>query len=151
MADLIKKIKKSFEDSMDLARNNAQNFKEVAGEYGKTARLKFDIAQLKNTKKKKMNLLGESVYPFLARNDFRGLEKHETLRVLIDDIKLLQSEIELAENNLKQLTAKEPTPEFDRQQVRNQIKDLENQIESRISDLKNVKESLDREVESSKD
>jgi len=52
---------------------------------------------------------------------------------------------------LKQLTEKEPTPEFDRQQVRDQIKDLENQIESRISELKNVKDSLDREVESSKD
>jgi len=151
MADVFTRIKKTLTDGLDLARNNAQNIKETAGEYGKTARLKFDIAQLKSNKKKKMNLLGESVYPFLAKNDFKGLEKHDTLRVLVDDIKLLQSEIDLSEKNLNQLLDKEPTPEFDRQQVRDQIKELEDQIESRISDLKNVKDSLDNETQSGKD
>ena len=146
MADLISKLKKTIEDSFDIARSNAQNFKEVAGEYGKSARLKFDIVQMKSTMKKKMNLLGESVYPFLLKNNYNGLKEHETLRILIDDIKLLQSEIDLAEKTLEQMTEKvEPRPEFDRQQVRDQIHDLEEQIESRINDLKSVKEALDKD------
>ena len=146
MADFINKIKKTIEDSFDLAKNNAQNFKEFAGEYGKSARLKFDIVQLKSSKKKKMNLLGETVYPFLLEHNYDGLKNHETLLVLIDDIKLLQNEIELTEKELGQIS-EEPAhrPEFDRQQVRDQIDDLESQIEERIKDLKNMKEALDKE------
>ncbi len=146
MADLINKIKKTIEESLDLAKNNAQNFKEFAGEYGKSARLKFDVVQLKSSKKKKMNLLGETVYPFLLEHNYDGLKNHETLLVLIDDIKLLQNEIDLAENELGQIS-EEPAhrPEFDRKQVRDQIDDLENQIEERIKDLKNMKEALDKE------
>ncbi len=145
MTDFINKIKKTIEESFDLAKNNAQNFKEFAGEYGKSARLKFDIVQLKNSKKKKMNLLGETVFPFLLEHNYDGLKKHETLLVLIDDIKLLQNEIDLAEKELEQISSdSEPRPEFDRQQVRDQIDALENQIEERIQDLKNMKKALDK-------
>ena len=145
MADIFSKLKKTFEDSMEAARQNAQTFKEKTGEYSKVARLKFDIMQLKNTRKKKINLLGETVYPFLLENNYDGLKKHETLRVLIDEIKLLDSEIILTEKELQQVSEKEKEtrPEFDKQQVRDQIEDLEQQIENRIKELKEVKRALD--------
>ena len=146
MADFINKIKKSLEDSFDLAKNNAQNFKDFAEEYGKSARLKFELVQLKSSKKKKMNLLGQTVFPFLLEHNYDGLKNHETLLVLIDDIKLLQNEIDLTERELGQIsTETEQRPEFDRQQVRDQIEELESQIEERIRDLKSMKESLEKE------
>lgn len=146
MSDILNKIKKTIEDSLDLAKSNAQNFKEFAGDYGKSARLKFDIVQLKSSKKKKLNLLGETVYPFLLEHNYDGLKNHETLLVLIDDIKLLQNEIDLAEKDLGQISNEpERHHEFDRKQVRDQIDELENQIEERIQDLKNMKDALNKE------
>jgi len=146
MSDFINRIKKNLEDSFDIAKNNAQNFKEIAGEYSKTARLKLELAQLSNAKKKKTTLLGETVYPFLLEQNFDGLKAHETLRVIIDEIKQVQNEIDLNQKKLDALGEKsEPRPEFDRNQVRDQIQELEDQIESRIKDLKNVKEALDKE------
>lgn len=146
MSDLLNRLKKNLEESFDIAKSNAQNFKEIAGEYGKTARLKLELAQLNNAKKKKTTLLGETVYPFLLEQNFEGLKEHETLRVIIDEIKQLQNEIDLNKKKLELVSEKpEPRPEFDRTQVRDQIKELEDQIESRINDLKNVKDALDKE------
>ncbi len=148
MSDFIKRIKKNLEESFDIAKNNAQNFKEIAGEYSKTARLKLELAQLNSSKKKKTTLLGETVYPFLLEQNYEGLKAHETLRMIIDEIKQVQNEIDLNQKKLDALSEKpEPVPEFDRSQVRDQIKELEDQIESRISELKTVKEALDKDAE----
>ncbi len=143
MADIIGKIKKTLEESLDIARTNAQSFKETAEEYSKTARLKLDLLQLKNNRKKKIALLGETVYPYLLANDFSGLQEHETLRVLIDDIKIVQNEIELAEKALKELAVKETNPAIGREEIQRQIQELEQQIESRMDELKAVKKALD--------
>ncbi len=142
MADIIGKIKKTLEDSLDIARNNAQSFKETAEEYSKSARLKLDLLQLKNNRKKKINLLGETVYPFLLAQNFAGLQEHETLGILIDDIKIIQNEIDLAEKALKDLTVKDAAPTLDREAIQRQIEELEQQIESRINDLREVKKTL---------
>ncbi len=146
MADIIGKIKKTLEESLDIARNNAQSFKETAEEYSKTARLKLDLLQLKNNRKKKITLLGETVYPYILAQDFSGLQEHETLRILIDDIKIVQNEIDLAEKALKELSVKESVPSFNREELNRQIHELEQQIESRIEDLKAVKKALDTDV-----
>lgn len=146
MSDILSRLKKNLEESFDLAKSNAQNFKEIAGEYSKTARLKIELAQLNSTMKKKTILLGETVYPFLLEQNFEGLKKHETLRVIIDEIKQVQNEIDLNQKQVEMVSEKpEPRPEFDSSQVRDQIKDLEDQIESRIQELKTVKDALDKE------
>jgi molecular chaperone DnaK (HSP70) len=102
--------------------------------------------QLKNNRKKKITLLGETVYPYILAQDFSGLQEHETLRILIDDIKIVQNEIDLAEKALKDISAKEPLPPFDREELNRQIQELEQQIESRIEDLKAVKKALDEDT-----
>jgi len=144
MADLMTKLRKTLEESINLARDNASNFKGLAEEYGKAARLKFEIHQLKTSRKKKITLLGETVYPFLLKNDFEGLKKHETLGVLIDDIKILNNEIELTENAIKLLNVKdEEQQKISHQELQGQILELEDQIETRIKELKMVKEALE--------
>lgn len=146
MADIFTKIRKNLEEGFEQAKKNAIAFRESAGEYSRGARLKLDLVQLKNARKKKMNLLGKTVYPFLLEQNIDGLKGHQSLSVLVDDIKLLESEITLTEKSLEQLNEKsEGRPEFDKQQVRDQIRELEFQIEKRLKDLKEVKKSLGKD------
>ena len=66
MTEFLDKIKKTIEQSLDLAKNNAQSLKETAEEMSKVARLKFDLHQLQSSKRRKLQLLGETVYPFMG-------------------------------------------------------------------------------------
>ena len=146
MAEFIEKLKKTIEGSLDTARNNAQNLKEIAEEYSKIAKLKFELHQLQSSKKRKMELLGETVYPFLIENKIDDLKKHETLQVLLDEIKNINNEIELTQKSIKDLYNRSKTESkiHERQQLKNQINDVEKEIESRIEEIKSVKESLDK-------
>lgn len=146
MSDLINRFRKTIEETLETARTNAQTFKETAEEYSKVARLRFDLHQLKSSRRKKMELLGETVYPFLMENNLNGIKKHETLFILIDDIKNISNEIELTQKALLGMTAKTKPGEDDEQheQLRNQISDLEKEIESRLQEIKIVKEALDK-------
>ena len=138
MPDLINKIRQVVEDGLETARYNAQNLKEAAEEYSRTTRIKFELYQLRNSLKKKIHLLGETVLPYLMEDNLKGLKKHETLPVLIDSIKSLQNEIILAEKSLQEEIEKK-----DREQtgedVKKKIENLEQEIEEHIGEIQQAK------------
>ncbi|APF20723.1 hypothetical protein [Caldithrix abyssi] len=142
MADLMTKIRKAIEDTLDAAKGNAQNLKEIAQDYGKTARLKFELHQLKISKRKKYELLGKTVFPYLAANDYKGLKKHETLSVLLDDIKNIINEIQLTQNELEQhLKNKgEGGAQESKEKIKEEILQIESEIESRLEEIKKIQE-----------
>lgn len=147
MPEFLDKIKKTIEQSLDRAKNNAQNLKESAEDLSKVARLKFDVHQLQLSKKKKLQLLGESVYPFLNENKIDSLKTHETLPVLLDEIKNLNNQIEVIQQSINEISkqAKGETKIHNQEDLRNQINELEGEIESRIQELKIVKDALDKD------
>ncbi|MEJ2055544.1 MAG: hypothetical protein P8X42_16635, partial [Calditrichaceae bacterium] len=132
--------------SLDRAKNNAQSLKDTAEDLGKVARLKYDLHQLSSSKRKKLQLLGETVYPFLNENKVDDLKTHESLPVLIDEIKDLGNQIELTQKSLEEVQqqSKEESKPVNQEDLRNQINELESEIESRIEELKIVKETLDK-------
>jgi len=142
MADLVSKIKKAIEDTLETAKSNAQSLKEIAQDYGKTARLKFELHQLKISKRKKYELLGKTVFPYLVANDYQGLKKHETLNVLLDDIKNNINQIQLTQNELEQHlknteAAGKPEP---KEKIKKEIQKIESEIESRLEEIKKIQE-----------
>jgi len=141
MADLLNKIRQVLEDGLDTAKHNAQNLKEAAEDYSKTARIKLEIHQLRNSLKKKIFLLGETVMPLLSENNYDGLKKHETLPVLIDSIKSIQNEIDLANKSLEEISKAEDEADSSQKsgEVKEQIEDLEKEIENKIEELNEVK------------
>ncbi len=143
MADLLVKIRKAIEESLENARANAQGLKEIAEDYGKTARLKFELHQLKLNERKKFELLGRTVFPFLVTNDYTGLKKHGTLRVILDDLKNVQNEIQLAQNELEQHLSKKEREQEEKphQKVEEEIKKIESEIESRLEEIRKIRES----------
>ncbi len=144
MNDFISRLKKSVEDSYDSLRMNAGSIKDVAEEFSKIAKLKFELYQLDGVREKKLTLLGKSVYPFLLENNLDGLKEHETLPVLLDEIKNHSNQIELIQHAIKDISQKGPKPITgeDKQNIRIEIDALEKQIEARLNDLKAVKEAL---------
>lgn len=134
MPDLINKIRRVVEDGLETARYNAQNLKETAEEYSRTTRVKFELHQLRNSLKKKIQLLGETVLPYLMENNYKDLKKHETLPVLIDSIKSLQNEIILAEKSLAEISSKDDL-EKSGEQVKKKIDNLEQEIEKHIDEI----------------
>ncbi len=147
MSDFIEKIKRTIEDGLQTAQSNARNLKDLAEDMGRTARLRLDLYQLQNSKKKKLELLGETVFPYLSKKKFDGLKKHETLPILIDGINKVDQDIVLLKKKLatqaEQDTAADKTKEH--RELHKQITDLEREIESRIQELKIMKDSLDNE------
>ena len=146
MTDFFDKVKKTIEQSLDRVKVNAQGLKDTAEDLGKVARLKFDLHQLNGSKRKKLQLLGETVYPFLNENKVDDLKTHESLPVLIDEIKDLGNQIELTQKSIEEVqqqTKDEPKP-VNQEDLRNQINELESEIESRIEELKIVKDTLDK-------
>lgn len=147
MSDIIEKIKRTIEDSLQTAQSNAHNLKDLAEDMGRTARLRLDLFQLQNSKKKKFELLGETVFPYLSQKKYDALKKHETLPILIDSINKLDEDISILKKKLasqaEQDTGVDRTKEH--KELHKQITDLEKEIEARIQELKIMKESLDHE------
>ncbi|MGD9486613.1 MAG: DUF3939 domain-containing protein [Calditrichaceae bacterium] len=144
MTDFIDKLKKSIEDSYDTVRKNASNLRDIAEELSKLAKIKFELHQYKVALEKKMALLGETVYPFLMENNIDGLKSHETLQVLLDDIKNIRNQIDLlqnAVNDLSEQTRHEPVKKG-KIELENQIDHLEKEIEARLKEIRAMKDQL---------
>ncbi len=146
MKDILDKLKKSVEDSFDVLRSNAVNIKDVAEDYGKIAKLRFEKHQLQSAREKKFTLLGKTVYPYLLENRPEQLREHETLPMLVDEIKNFDNQIELLHLAIKDISAREKriTTEKDKDAVYKQIEALEEKIEQRLNELKAVREALDK-------
>jgi len=147
MSDFLDKLKKGVEESYTAIRLNASNIKETAGEYGRIAKLRFEMFQLNSTRDKKMALLGSTVYPYLLENNPQALKDHETLPILLDDIKNISNQIELVQIAINDISKneKETSQKLrDHAKIRNEIESLEKQIESHLKELKDVKKSLDK-------
>ena len=144
MADLLSKIKIVLEDGLDTFKANASNLKDITEDFSKTTKLRFELYQLQNAQKKKLYLLGETVYPYLIKNDYKGLKVHESLQVILDEIKNYGNEIELIKRQLDDL-AKEnrnQSPESLRASLQTQIDELESDIEEKIKELRTIKENI---------
>jgi predicted nucleic acid-binding Zn-ribbon protein len=147
MSDFLDKLKKGVEESYSAIRLNASNIKETAGEYGRIAKLRFEMFQLNSTRDKKMALLGSTVYPYLLENNPQALKDHETLPILLDEIKNISNQIELIQIAINDISKneKEASQKLrDHAKIRNEIESLEKQIESHLQELKDVKKSLDK-------
>ncbi|MCD4692176.1 MAG: hypothetical protein K8R79_04635 [Calditrichales bacterium] len=146
MADFMDKVKKTIEDGYVVARSNALNLKEMAEELSQIAKLKFEVYQLQTSKKKKKELLGDTVYPFLLKNKIDALKKHETLKILVDDIKNIDEQIESTRKKIQEVSerVKKEAPAQDPEEMKGKITEIEDEIESRLEELKTVKESVDK-------
>jgi len=147
MSDFLDKLKKGVEESYSTIRINAANLKETAGEYGRIAKLRFEMFQLNSTMDKKMALLGSTVYPYLLENNPQALKSHETLPILLDEIKNISNQIELIQIAIKDISKNEKQAYKklrDHAKIRNEIENLEKQIETHLKELKDVKKSLER-------
>lgn len=147
MNDFLDKLKKSVEDGYSNLRTNAINLKDTAGEYGKIAKLKFELHQLKSSRDKKLSLLGSTVYPYLLKNNTEGLKSHETLVMLLDEIKNISNQIELLQRAIDDISTKEKEENKkvrDHAKMRKEIEELEEQIEAHLKDIKAVKNTLDK-------
>jgi vacuolar-type H+-ATPase subunit I/STV1 len=144
MSELLNRISKTIEDGLGLAKKNALNLVDIAEDYGRTAKIKFDIFQLESAKKRKMELLGETVFPYLIQNNLEALKKHETLAYLLDSVKDINNKIQLENKSLQALTDLDydDSKKKQREELRSQIDEVEREIEERIKALKIVKESL---------
>ncbi|MBD3225375.1 MAG: hypothetical protein GF313_11630 [Caldithrix sp.] len=149
MTQLMNKLRTALEDGIEVARNNAQNLKELTEEYSKVARLRFNLYQLQNARRKKLEFLGDTVYPYLLENNVDGLKKHETLQIVLDDIKNLENDIELTRKAIRRHTSKSKSEttsseEIDHEEMQKQIGKLEEEIEQRLEELKIVKEAINK-------
>ncbi len=146
MADFMDKVKKTIEDGYVVARSNALNLKEMAEELSQIAKLKFEVYQLQTSKKKKKELLGDTVYPFLLKNKIDALKKHETLKIFVDDIKNIDAQIESTRKKIQEVSerVKKEAPAQDPEEMKGKITEIEDEIESRLEELKTVKESVDK-------
>jgi len=147
MSDFLDKLKKGVEESYTSIRINAANLKETAGEYSRIAKLRFEMFQLNSTRDKKMALLGSTVYPYLLENNPQALQSHETLPILLDEIKNISNQIELIQIAINDISKNEKQAYKklrDHAKIRNEIESLEKQIESHLKELKDVKKSLNK-------
>jgi len=144
MTDFFDRFKKTFEEGLETVRQNAMNLKDVAEEYSKVAKLKFELYQLKSSRDKKLTLLGNTVYPFLMENDFKGLKAHETLFTIVKDIKSLNDQIDLLKVAIDDMSENETDGEKtdDSEHLKDQITNLEKDIEERLKEIKIMKEEL---------
>jgi hypothetical protein len=145
MSDFLEKLKKSVEDGYSAIRINAINIKETAGEYSKIAKLKFELYQLNSTREKKMALLGKTVYPYLLENNEDALKTHETLQMLLDEIKNISNQVELLQRAIEDISQKEKTENKkiqDYDKMRKEVEDIEKQIEAHLIEIQEVKQKL---------
>ncbi|KAA3618477.1 MAG: hypothetical protein D8M58_13515 [Calditrichaeota bacterium] len=145
MSDFLDKLKKSAEGSYSTVRNNAINLKDIAGDYGKIAKLKFELHQLKSAREKKMALLGETVFPYLLENNTKALKTHDTLQMLLDEIKNTDNQIELVQHAISDISKREKAPKpQDHKKMHAEIELLEQQIETQLEELHAVKKALEK-------
>ncbi|RMH60253.1 MAG: hypothetical protein D6677_14015 [Calditrichaeota bacterium] len=146
MKDLLEKLKKGVEESFDALRDNAVSIKDIAGDYGKIAKLRFEKHQLQSAREKKLTLLGKTIYPYMLENRPEHLREHETLPMLVDEIKNLDNQIELLQLAIKDIAAREiqKTRRTEKEALYRQIEALEEQIEKRLNELKAVRDALDK-------
>ncbi len=145
MSDSLEKLKKSAEGSYSTVLNNAVNLKDLAEGYGKIAKLKFELHQLKSAREKKLALLGKTVFPYLLENNTKALQTHETLQMLLDEIKNLGNQVELVQHAISDISDREKVyTEKDHGKIQGEIEILERQIEEQLEELKAVKKALDK-------
>jgi hypothetical protein len=145
MSDFLDKLKKSAEGSYSTVRNNAVNLKDIAEDYGKIAKLKFELHQLKLVHEKKFALLGKTVFPYLLENNTTALKTHETLQMLLDEIKNIGNQVELVQHAISDISIREKTPTVqDNKKLHSEIELLEQQIEEQLKELQATKKALDK-------
>jgi hypothetical protein len=145
MSDFLEKLKKSAEGSYSTVLNNAVNLKDLAEGYGKIAKLKFELHQLKSAREKKLTLLGETVFPYLLENNTKALQAHETLQMLLDEIKNHGNQIELVQHAISDISDREKVySEKDHDKIQSEIELLEQKIEEQLEELKAVKKALNK-------
>ncbi len=143
MSDFLDKLKKGAEGSYSAVRNNAINLKDIAGDYGKIAKLKFELHQLNSAREKKLALLGQTVFPYLLESNTKALKTHETLQMLLDEIKNIGNQVELVQHAIADISIREKTYKSqDHKKIHNEIELLEKQIEEQLEELQAVKKVL---------
>ncbi len=143
MSDFLDKLKKGAEGSYSTVRNNAINLKDIAGDYGKIAKLKFELHQLNSAREKKLALLGQTVFPYLLESNTKALKTHETLQMLLDEIKNIGNQVELVQHAIADISIREKTHKsHDHKKIHNEIELLEKQIEEQLEELQAVKKVL---------
>lgn len=144
MTDFMEKFRKTFEEGLETVRENAMNLKDLAEEYSKVAKLKFELYQLRTSRDKKLTLLGNTVYPYFLSQDFKGLKAHDTLMTLVSDIRNLNDQIDLLQHAIDDITekAKQEDKKDDKEHLKSQITNLEKDIEERLQEIKQMKEEL---------
>ncbi|MCB0284097.1 MAG: hypothetical protein H6627_12535 [Calditrichae bacterium] len=147
MNDFLDKIKKGVEEGYGVVRSNANILKDRAEDLSKIAKLKFELHQLRAARERKLTLLGQTIFPYLLESNLEGLKTHETLQILLDEIKNLNNQIELVQHAIADISVKD-TLEHKKVQnsekIRKEIEKLEQEIENHLQDIKAVKKTLDK-------
>ena len=79
-------------------------------------------------------------------NNTQALKTHETLQMLLDEIKNLSNQIELVQIAISDISTREKNrpASKDHDKIRQEIERLETQIEDHLSELKAVKKALEK-------
>lgn len=147
MTNFLDKLKRNVEEGYSTVRDNAINLKDIAEDYGKITKLKFELHQNSSMAEKKFALLGKTVFPYLIENNYEGLKEHEGLPVVLDDIKNINNKTELIQHTIKNVMVRdvpESISETERERLSQEINQLENEIENHLKELKAVKQAIDK-------
>ena len=83
--------------------------------------------------------------PYLLENNTKALKTHETLQMLLDEIKNIGNQVELVQHAISDISEREKIPKpKDHEKMHSEIELLERQIEEQLEELQAVKKALDK-------
>ncbi len=108
---LIKDVKKGLKDIGSTAVEKAEEFGKIASEKAeeltKTGKIRLDVMQLKRNRNKVLSELGSEVFDLHTAKKLKDLEKSDTFKASIDQIKSLDVEISDKEAEIERIQEEE--------------------------------------------
>ncbi len=147
MINTLEKIKKTLEESYDVFRDSATNIIDKAEDFGKISKLKFEIRQITVSVEKKLTVLGDAVYNHLIKNDVEALKNNPAIKLVVEEIQDLYGQIETKQKQIDELVAEnqEILKSKEQDKMQKKIEILEQEINERMSILKQLKNETDEE------
>ncbi|MFC2088689.1 hypothetical protein ACFLSX_03730 [Calditrichota bacterium] len=142
MTTLLDKIRKTLEEGYDVFRDGATTAIDKAEDFGKISKLKFEVKQQSANVEKKLTILGDAIYPYLLKNDVEALKDNSAVKIILDEIKEMNSEIEDKQKQIDDIMAENEkiVKEKEQDKMQKNIEILEKEIEERMEVLKKLKE-----------
>jgi gas vesicle protein len=141
MTSLLEQIRQTLEETYDTVRDGASTMIDKAEDFGKISKMKFEIRQMSSNTEKKLTLLGDAVLPHLIKNDVDALKDNPAIKLVVEEIQDLNKQISDKQKEIDKLVSEteKVNKEKDEEKLHQRINILENEIESRMDELKKLK------------